>query len=163
MIRHSGIEDFDVIICNGAIIDGTGAQAMRADVGVSGDRITAIGDLTDVQSNEIIDASGNVISPGFIDVHTHDDRLLLENPAMTPKVSQGVTTVVTGNCGVSLAPYTGENDPPPPMNLLGDRKWYRFAKAEDYTGALCDSPAATNAVPLCGHSSLRASVMDDLS
>lgn len=153
----------DIVIRNGVVIDGSGADAVRADVGVSGDRIVAIGDLTDAEAAESIDVSGQVIAPGFIDVHTHDDRMLLETPAMTPKVSQGVTTVVTGNCGVSLAPYIGKNDPPPPMNLLGGREWYRFARPDDYTDALEETPAATNAVLLCGHSSLRACVLDDLS
>ena len=59
----------------------------------------------------------NALAPGFIDVHTHDDRAVMETPAMSAKASQGVTTVVTGNCGVSLAPLVRE--PPPPLNLLG--------------------------------------------
>lgn len=163
MTTPSPIDRFDILIRNGMVVDGTGVDAVQTDIGIINDRIVALGDLAGMDAVETIDASGNVIAPGFIDVHTHDDRMLLETPAMTPKVSQGVTTVVTGNCGVSLAPYTGDNDPPPPMNLLGGKDWYRFTHAEDYTAALNDTPAATNAVLLCGHSSLRASVMDDLS
>ncbi len=151
----------EIVIRGGTVIDGTGGTARNADVAVVGDRIIAIGALESVEANETIDASGKVVAPGFIDVHTHDDRLLLENPAMTPKATQGVTTVVTGNCGVSLAPYCAKTAPPP-LNLLGGLDWYRFAKAGDYIDALSDRPAALNAVPLCGHSSLRASVMDDL-
>lgn len=153
----------DILISGGVVVDGTGGASVLADVAVSGDRIVAVGNLDTLTADETIDATDRIVAPGFIDVHTHDDRLLLENRDMTPKVSQGVTTVVTGNCGVSLAPYTGENDPPPPMNLLGDKGWFRFEKPEDYIGALGDTPAATNSVTLCGHSSLRASVMDDLS
>ncbi len=162
MSQSSGNGQADIVVRNGTVIDGTGAAAFAADIGISGDRITAIGDLGGLEAMETIDATGMIVAPGFIDVHTHDDRMLLETPEMTPKVSQGVTTVVAGNCGVSLAPYSGKKDPPPPMNLLGDREWYRFATAEDYAGALAEAPAATNAVLLCGHSSLRASVMDDL-
>ncbi len=156
-------DHIDILILNGTIVDGSGADAVMADIAIQGERIVAIGNLAATPAAETIDASGKVIAPGFIDVHTHDDRLLLENPAMSPKVSQGVTTVVAGNCGVSLAPYTGKNDPPPPMNLLGGKDWYRFERAEDYTAALAEQPAATNSVILCGHSSLRACVMDDLS
>lgn len=153
----------DTLIRGGIVVDGTGGASVKTDIAIAGDRIVAMGDLSTVTADETIDATDRIVAPGFIDVHTHDDRLLLENREMTPKVSQGVTTVVTGNCGVSLAPYTGENDPPPPMNLLGDKSWYRFERPEDYIGALGDTPAATNSVSLCGHSSLRASVMDDLS
>ncbi len=161
-MRENGPEHCDVLITGAALVDGTGGPAIKADVAIRGDQILALGDLTGITADETIDASGCVVAPGFIDVHTHDDRLMLENPQMTPKVSQGVTTVVDGNCGDSLAPYSGKNDPPPPMNLLGNRDWFRFAQARDYTQALEETPAATNGILLCGHSSLRASVMDDL-
>lgn len=152
----------DILICGGIVVDGTGAPAIKADVAISDDKIVGVGDLTGMRSRDSVDASGRVVSPGFIDVHTHDDRLVLEQPEMTPKVSQGVTTVVTGNCGVSLAPYTSPDDPPPPMNLLGTKEWYRFDRAQDYVDTFSCSRAATNVVMLCGHSSLRASVMDEL-
>jgi N-acyl-D-amino-acid deacylase len=153
----------DVLITGGTVIDGTGAPGVRADLAMRGDQIVALGDLNGIEAKDTVDATGHIVAPGFVDVHTHDDRLLLECPPMTPKVSQGVTTVVAGNCGVSLAPYTAKHNPPPPMNLLGDKDWFRFDRAQDYTDALGEAPAATNAVLLCGHSSLRASVMDDLS
>jgi len=154
--------DADVLIRGGTVIDGTGAPAFGADIAVKGERIVAVGDLSGLSAASTVDAAGRVVAPGFIDVHTHDDRLLLENPAMTPKATQGVTTVAVGNCGVSLAPYRGAAPPPPPMNLLGGLDWYRFEDGASYLAALADTPAALNALPLCGHSSLRASVMDDL-
>ena len=86
---------------------------------LAGGRILAVGDLPEVAGAQEIDAGGHVLCPGFIDVHTHDDRELLSAPAMTPKVSQGVTTVVAGNCGVSLAPLVTEERPVPPLDLLG--------------------------------------------
>ena len=84
----------DLLITGGEVIDGTGGPTRAADVAIQGDRITAVGDLSVAKADAVIDASGKVVTPGFIDVHTHDDRLLLANPEVTPKLSQGVTTVV---------------------------------------------------------------------
>ena len=92
-----------LVIRNATVIDGSGAPRYLADIGIDGTRIAAIG--RDLEAGmEEIDATGLVAAPGFIDAHTHDDRLLLSAPDMAPKVSQGVTTVVAGNCGISLAP-----------------------------------------------------------
>ena len=95
-------------------------------------------------------------------MHTHDDNALLRTPDMTMKVSQGVTTVVVGNCGVSLAPLTLAAAPPPPLDLLGDKGEYRFTTFGDYMRTLDDQPAATNAACLVGHTSLRVGTMDRL-
>src|ERR1041384_850848 len=94
---------YDLVVRNGTVVDGTRAARYRADVAVTGDRISALGAVAEKGTTEI-DASGLVVAPGFIDAHTHDDRLMLSAPEMAPKVSQGVTTVVAGNCGISLAP-----------------------------------------------------------
>ncbi len=82
---------FDLLIQNARVIDGTGAPRFRADIGIQGDRITGIGNLNGRKATRVIDATRLVAAPGFIDAHTHDDRLLLSDPAMAPKVSQGVT------------------------------------------------------------------------
>ncbi len=155
----------DLLIHGGDVIDGTGTPRVRADVAVSGDRILAIGAtgaLDDWQAARRVEASGGIVAPGFIDVHTHDDRLVLECPDMTPKVSQGVTTVVVGNCGVSLAPSAWRRDPPPPLNLLGGEDWYRFASVADYRAAVEDAPPAINLAIQAGHSTLRVGAMDTL-
>ena len=102
------------------------------------------------------------MAPGFIDVHTHDDRALLANPDMAMKASQGVTTVVVGNCGISLAPLTLDGVPPPPLDLLGERSDYRFARFADYLAALDAAPPAINAACLVGHSTLRVGCMADV-
>src|SRR5213595_4346981 len=94
---------FDLLIRNATVIDGTRAPRFAADVGVSSGRISRIGKLKEKGEIEI-DASGKIAAPGFIDAHTHDDRLMLSSPDMAPKVSQGITTVIAGNCGISLAP-----------------------------------------------------------
>ena len=94
----------DIVIRNGWVIDGTGAERFDADVAIADDRILAVGEVDHTPRAREIDATGLIVAPGFIDVHTHDDRALLSMPNMTPKVSQGVTSLVAGNCGVSLAP-----------------------------------------------------------
>lgn len=152
----------DLIIRNGEVIDGTGQGRFRADVALMGDRISAIGDLAHLSAAEEIDATDRIVAPGFIDVHTHDDRLLLSHPAMTPKLSQGVTTVVTGNCGISLAPLKATDRPPPPLDLLGDRSWYRFETFAGYIAVLEAEPPAINTAPMVGHSTLRVMAMADV-
>ncbi|MBC7437909.1 MAG: D-aminoacylase [Bdellovibrionales bacterium] len=156
---------FDLLIRNASIIDGTGAPRRPGDIGISGDRIAAIGDLSAATARQTIDLGGRVAAPGFIDAHTHDDRALLSSPDMTPKVSQGVTTVITGNCGISLAPMPRPVPQPvaPPLNLLdGDGQWFRFPDFASYVKALQDQPAATNCALLVGHTTLRVVTMSDL-
>src|SRR6185312_1953574 len=94
-------------------------------------------------------------------VHTHDDRALFATPEMAAKASQGVTTVITGNCGVSLAPLTLEDRPPPPLDLIGDEGDYLYPRFGDYLAALDKSPPAINAACLVGHSTLRVGAMPE--
>src|SRR4051812_7817447 len=114
----------DFIIEGGDLIDGTGAARRRADIGVAAGRIAAIGDLSTAPAGQRVDARNRIVAPGFIDVHPHDDRLLLmPTVGAPPKLSQGVTTVVTGNCGVSLAPLQPRH-PPAPLDILGKDGWH---------------------------------------
>jgi len=152
----------DLLITGGTVIDGTGADRFIADIAIRGNSVVAVGDCKEYTSEQTIDASGKIVAPGFIDAHTHDDRALLSGPDMTPKISQGVTTVVTGNCGVSLAPLTGKA-PPPPLNLLGGEEWFRFPTFEEYVDIAQAQPPALNWAMQVGHSTLRAATMDDLS
>jgi N-acyl-D-amino-acid deacylase len=132
-------QNFDLVIRNGTVIDGTGAAGTVGDVGVTGDRITSVGDLHAARGGVEIDAVGKVVSPGFIDVHTHDDNALLVKPDVACKTSQGVTTVVVGNCGISLAPLAFRGSrPPPPLDLLGDE--FKFPRMVDYVTAIEESP-----------------------
>ena len=103
------------------------------------------------------------MAPGFIDAHTHDDQALLTQPDMTFKVSQGVTTVIGGNCGVSAAPLNQEMDLPMPLSLMEAPKGQRFTSFAAYMQALKHKPAAINVAALVGHTSLRAVVMSDLN
>ncbi|MGF6935289.1 N-acyl-D-aspartate/D-glutamate deacylase [Paraburkholderia sp. UCT70] len=138
-------ERYDVLIRNATIVDGTGAVRYEGDAAIKGDRIACIGDLQGSSATTEIDASGLAVAPGFIDAHTHDDRLMLSGGDMAPKVSQGITTVVGGNCGVSLAPMPRPipNPVTPPLNLLDDiGAWFRFASFAEYLAALRVQPAA---------------------
>ncbi len=150
----------DVVFRNATVIDGTGASRFRADVAVSGDRIAAVGDLGAATADREIDAAGRALAPGFIDAHTHDDRAVLCGPAcMLCKMSQGVTTVVVGNCGISLSPVRMTRRPPPPLDLLGDEEWWTFDSFGAYADRLRAEPAPVNTVALIGHMSLRVEAM----
>ena len=95
---------YDVIIRGGDVVDGTGAVRRRADVGITGDRITAIADLGGAEAAQVIDASGRVVAPGFVDVHTHVDAQVFWDTTVSPSPLHGVTTVIGGNCGFSVQP-----------------------------------------------------------
>ena len=158
-------EHYDILIRHASIVDGTNAPRYAGDIGIRGDRIARIGDLAGAGGAIEIDLAGRIAAPGFIDAHTHDDRALLSDPDMAPKVSQGVTTVIGGNCGVSLAPMPRPIPDPvtPPLNLLDDAGgWFRFKTFQSYLDALREKPAATNCAMLVGHTTLRVATMDDL-
>ena len=125
---------FDFVFRDAIVVDGTGANRFVADVAVQGDRIAEIGTVSGNARTEI-DASGLVLAPGFIDVHTHDDFSLETSPDMAFKTLQGVTTVVTGNCGTSVAGFP------------------------DWIDARRESPAAVNVAALVGHGTIREAVI----
>src|SRR5688500_9983633 len=155
---------YELLVRNATVIDGTRAPRFEADIGVLAGRIAATGKLQGTGKVEE-DAAGRIAAPGFIDAHTHDDRLMLSAPDMAPKVSQGVTTVVAGNCGVSLAPAPRGMAQPvtPPLDLMdAEGGWFRFKSFRDYVEALRAQPPATNCALLVGHSMLRVQTMDDL-
>lgn len=145
----------DLALRNVRIIDGTGAPAIEGDVGIVGDRITEVGQVGSATTS--IDGNGLVLSPGFVDVHSHDDGALLRYPGMEFKVAQGCTTVVVGNCGFSAAPaMAGEYEP---SGLLGVRSsWSDHA---GYRDAVIETGPALNAVALVGHNTVRRMVLDN--
>lgn len=149
----------DLILRNATVIDGSGKERYVADVAIAGERIAGIGSF-DAPDVPALDARGRVLAPGFIDSHTHDDGYLLAHPDMTPKVSQGITTVVTGNCGVSLAPLVADQIPQP-LDLLGPPPLFRFKTFASWLDALRADPAAVNVIPLVGHTTLRVAAMAD--
>jgi N-acyl-D-amino-acid deacylase len=151
----------DLIIRNATVFDGLGTARRVADVAVTGDRITAIGELGAMTADRDIDADGKALAPGFIDAHTHDDRAVLCGPAcMLCKMSQGVTTVVVGNCGISLTPVRMTTRPAPPLDLLGDESWFMFDSFGAYAERLARDPSPVNTYALIGHMSLRMEAMN---
>lgn len=146
------------------MIDGSGEEGFIADVALAGGRIAAVGDRLEGEASEVIDGSGRVLAPGFIDVHTHDDRAALDAGMSLPKVSQGVTTVVVGNCGVSLAPspVRAGGEVIAPINLLGKAADFAFPRFADYRRRVEEAPGPVNVAALVGHMTLRARAMDEL-
>lgn len=159
----------DLIIRNGTIADGSGNPLFSADVGITGNRITAIGALTESAQTEI-DASGKIVSPGFIDPHTHFDAQLLWDGAAKPAIEHGVTTIVPGNCSLSLAPLKAEHR----MKLVGmfnqieemphkafsEGVTWDWESFEEYMTRI-KQDLSINVAPLAGHSLLRLWVMGD--
>jgi N-acyl-D-aspartate/D-glutamate deacylase len=161
----------DRVIRGGVVIDGTGAPRRSADVGIRDGRIVAIGQV-DEPARESLDADGAIVAPGFIDVHTHYDAQLLWDPAATPSCFHGVTTLIAGNCGFTIAPLRSggaaylqrmlarvEGMPLDALESGPDWGWLSFA---DYLDGL-DAGLAINAGFLVGHSALRHTVMGEAS
>ncbi|MCC6434985.1 MAG: D-aminoacylase [Acidimicrobiales bacterium] len=145
----------DLVIRNARILDGTGAALREGDVAVVGGRINAVGAVGDVDAATTIDAAGAVLSPGFVDVHTHDDGALLRHPDLAFKLSQGCTSLVVGNCGFSAAPAVpGERDP---SKLLGVTA--TWSDLTGYAAAVAGARPACNAVALVGHNTVRRLVL----
>jgi N-acyl-D-aspartate/D-glutamate deacylase len=161
--QFAKVDSFDVLILNGLVLDGSGEPAIKQDVAIKGDRIVAIGDLKKLTAIQVINAEGLVLAPGFIDVHTHDDLEVLRNPKMLNKISQGVTSVIIGNCGISASPYNSTQLPPDPINLLGAADEFLFASLQDYIVQFNQTLPYINVAALVGHTSLRAQVMNDLN
>jgi N-acyl-D-amino-acid deacylase len=159
-------EEFDLVIRNGRIIDGTGNPYYRADLGVAGGKIRLIAKRIDPGfARRVIDAESRVVCPGFIDTHTHDDVYLLKCPACDDKVLQGVTTVVIGNCGQSPAPIT-EAHREEIVQFLQVMSNGRIGREDldlntfgDFLNKLEDLKPGINVVPLVGHSTVRMCAM----
>jgi N-acyl-D-aspartate/D-glutamate deacylase len=152
----------DTLIRNANVLDGSGASSERLDVAILGDRFSTIAPALQMNALKSIDAEGLTLAPGFIDVHTHDDTSVIRTPAMLPKLSQGVTTVIVGNCGISAAPVRLRGEPPDPMNLLGGVRAFCYPTFATYVAAVNRAQPAVNVCALVGHTSLRNNHMDRL-
>lgn len=161
-MQNDALPEFDLLLRGGTVIDGTRAPRRDADVGVRAGRIAAIGELAGCSAAQVIDARGRIVAPGFIDAHTHDDQALLLQPDLPFKASQGVTTVIAGNCGLSAAPLPRGVSLPLPLALLDSAAHARFMRFADYRAALERTPAAVNVAAFVGHSNLRVLAMPEL-
>lgn len=153
---------YDVVFRNVLVVDGTGESTYSADVAIKEGRILEVGDLANADAITLIDGNGLALSPGFIDVHTHDDTNVIRYPDCLAKISQGVTTVVVGNCGISASPAVLASDPPDPMNLLGKQSDFQYPTFQSYAQAVETAKPAVNVAALVGHTTLRNNVMDEL-
>ncbi len=152
----------DVLIRQANVLDGSGTAGELLDVAICEGLICAVAPALEWKAASNVDASGMVLAPGFIDVHTHDDISVIRNPAMLPKLSQGVTTVIVGNCGISAAPVELCGRLPDPMNLLGAVKEFRYPTFASYVKAIGDARPGVNVAALVGHTALRNNHMDRL-
>ncbi len=151
----------DVLIRDALVLDGGDRPGSHGDVALRDGRIVEVGAVAG-SARQVIDAGGRALAPGFIDVHTHDDLEVLRNPDMASKLSQGVTTVVVGNCGISASPVRIRGEVPDPMNLLGEAGDFRFADFASYRQAVEAARPAVNVAALVGHTALRQNHMDRL-
>ncbi|HXJ81958.1 MAG TPA: D-aminoacylase [Candidatus Methylomirabilis sp.] len=151
----------DIKITGGQVVDGTGVPGRRADVGITGDAIAAIGDLAQERAGRTIDAAGLTVAPGFIDMHSHSDWRLLGNRPAESKIRQGVTTEVVGNCGFSPAPVTDEfrEDMRGFALYLPAGMDFSWRSMADYLRRYEDEGVALNVVQLVGHGTLRIAAM----
>lgn len=156
---------YDTLIQDALLLDGSGGVPRRCDVAIRGERIAAVapsGALDPAVAGEVWPARGRALAPGFIDVHAHDDIAALRAPELTPKISQGVTTVIVGNCGISAAPVTLAGALPEPMNLLGRAEEFGYPTFAAYAAAVDAARPAVNVAAFAGHTSLRTNHLDRL-
>jgi N-acyl-D-amino-acid deacylase len=162
ILERMAMANCDIVIRNATVLDGTGGEGRVADVAIEGDRVVGVGAGLHVEAQTEIDAAGLTLAPGFIDTHTHDDTSVIETPEMTAKISQGVTTVIAGNCGISAAPVRLRGEPPDPMSLLGQAGFFRYPRFADYVSAVRKAGPAVNVAAFAGHTALRSNHMDRL-
>ncbi|WP_158780435.1 amidohydrolase family protein [Pantoea sp. BAV 3049] len=152
----------DWLFKNVTVVDGSGGPQYRADVAVYQDRIVDIAPTIAQQAQQVIDGTGRVLSPGFIDVHTHDDINVIRMPEYLPKISQGITTVIVGNCGISAATASIKGHVPDPMNLLGGSEHFIYPTVNAYADAVASARPSVNVGTLIGHTALRNNHMSSL-
>jgi N-acyl-D-amino-acid deacylase len=163
MCHHRPVTAFDLLIHGGTVIDGTGAPGIRADVGVSGDRIRAVGDLSSALESKtvglVIDATDRDVCPGFVDPHSHVDASVLVDPAVASHLHQGFTTLLSGNCGDTLAPLVGSAREAVDLAMAGtglEPTWRTFG---EYLATVERLPLGPNQAFLVGHGTIRAAVL----
>jgi N-acyl-D-aspartate/D-glutamate deacylase len=153
---------FHLLLRGGTVLDGTGAPGRRADVGVIGDRILAVGDLSAVPNEDVartIDATGRVVAPGFVDPHGHSDATVFLDGALASHLHQGFTTQLSGNCGEALAPITDIGREVVELALRPHRLVARWRTFGEYLDAVEGEPLGPNVAFLVGHGTVRGAIV----
>ena len=162
-----------MIISGGTLVDGTGAEPRKADVAVDDGVISRVGDLSEVEAERTIDATGKLVTPGFVDLHTHLDAQIGWDPEMRPSSYHGVTTALIGNCGVTFAPCAEDNRSylaklmeaveDIAADAIMDGLPWNWTSFGEYLDCLQTLRPALNVVGMCGHSAIRFEAMGDKS
>ncbi len=162
-----------MLISGGTLVDGTGAEPRKADVAIDDGLISRVGDLSDAQAEHTIDATGKLVTPGFVDLHTHLDAQIGWDPEMRPSSYHGVTTALIGNCGVTFAPCAEENRAylaklmeaveDIAANAIMDGLPWNWTSFGEYLDTLQSLRPTLNVVGMCGHSAIRFEAMGDKS
>lgn len=158
---------FDVLLRGGTVVDGSGRPGFRSDVAIKDGKIQAVQDLSEAVAEKVIDVKGLVVSPGFIDMHSHSDLSILTHPKAESSISQGITTEIVGSCGWSLAPVKEETKQSVLRGLLSglvhpeayeklDWSWHSFGELMD---KMDKAGTGVNVAPLVGQSLLRAHIV----
>jgi N-acyl-D-aspartate/D-glutamate deacylase len=152
----------DLLLLGGTVVDGTGGPRRPADVAVRGDRIVAVGNVAGLTAPQVLDVSGLIVAPGFVDAHGHSDIAVLSAPGVPSKIHQGVTTEVMGNCGLGVAPVGPGADPAAVRSLLSivdvdPGVAWRWRTMAEYLDTVEAQGAAMNVAALAGHLAIRAS------
>ena len=153
---------FDVVVRGGTVLDGTGAPAFRADVGLVGDTIAALGEIAPEQGRRVIDAAGLHVAPGFIDIHTHSDPDVLVYPTADSRVRQGVTTELAGHCGGSAAPLAGLGVAERRQEWKADGVDADWTDVASYLSRVEEAGVSVNHALLVGHGTLRSNAIGDV-
>jgi N-acyl-D-amino-acid deacylase len=162
VFRVEASTNYDVVIKNAQVLDGTGGPAFSADLGITGDQISAIGTLSAEQGKKVIDASGMHVCPGFVDIHSHSDFSILGYPDSESRVFQGVTTELTGNCGSSSAPMFGIGLEDRKKSMDEDDIHVDWTDIGSYFARLEKDRISINQALLIGQGTLRESVIGNI-